>query len=193
MKTFETEKGNIPEGATHYFEENENEKFAWWDENKALLLCPDNSGEWETPHGTDDISSPMPIPQTNKETPEEKEVEWVCVEGLTYKQVDFGETVETIDGDICIDSDLFFAWSNKNIVHISDVSAKDLLMNRHKLCKLKETPQQREERERLEAAKDLYTIYMSKWKFAQDWEALDDINKSSFLAIVDKTNYRKEG
>lgn len=72
MKTFETEKGSIPDGATHYFKETENEKFAWWNESKALLLCPDNIGQWESPHGTDDISSPIPIPQTNTETPEDK-------------------------------------------------------------------------------------------------------------------------
>jgi hypothetical protein len=72
------------------------------------------------------------------------------VDGEIFEQVDFDKTILTIDGDICIESDLYFAWSNKNIVPVSDVTGRDLLMNRHKLCKRIETPQQREERERSE-------------------------------------------
>lgn len=59
----------------------------------------------------------------------------------------------------------------------------------------KETPQQREDRERLEAAYDLFSIFkkicgvmefvdFDKWK---DTQPID-----SWLAVVDKTNYRKE-
>lgn len=72
------------------------------------------------------------------------------VDGGIFEQVDFDKTILTIDGDICIESDLYFAWSNKNIVPVSDVTGRDLLMNRHKLCRRAETKQQREDRERLE-------------------------------------------
>jgi hypothetical protein len=148
MKTFETEKHNIPEGATHYgiygcdtdvyFKEDNGVFLQWHHENWSLSKFAHH--KWV-----------KPISQTNIEAPEEKVGEWVCVEGFNYKQVDFSSTLERLDGDTCIDSDLYFAWSNKNIVHISEVSAKELLMNRHKLCKRLETEAERVERERANA------------------------------------------
>ncbi len=46
MKTFETEKHNIPGGATHYWNETRHSKFAWWDDINKLMLCPDNEDCW---------------------------------------------------------------------------------------------------------------------------------------------------
>jgi len=62
---------------------------------------------------------------------------WNCVDadGCKYEQVSFDSTISSIDDDICIESDLYFAWSHSNIVHVSEISGKDLLMNRHKLCR----------------------------------------------------------
>ena len=53
-----------------------------------------------------------------------------------------------------------------------------------------ETEAERNERERLEAAMDLYNTYMNEWGLKANWYSLDKRNKSAFLAIVDKTNYR---
>ena len=61
-----------------------------------------------------------------------------------------------------------------------------------------ETPQQREERERLEAAYDLYLAFWSASKSSIILESFKEFSWGGnsdlkhFLAIVDKTNYRKE-
>lgn len=55
-----------------------------------------------------------------------------------------------------------------------------------------ESPEEKEQRERLEAAEVLYNTYMKVWDCAYiGWDVLDSKNKDAFLAIVDKTNYRK--
>lgn len=89
----------------------------------------------------------------------ESEVEWSDVDGAIFIPVEFGDTISIVDGDRMIDADLYFAWSNKNIVPISDVTGRDLVMNRHKLCKRKRKPEteaERKERERLEAIEAIY-------------------------------------
>ena len=68
MKTFETEKHNIPEGATHYFNETSEEHFAWWDDNKQMLLDPENANEWVNPNEFDDVSNPVEIPKPRTKT-----------------------------------------------------------------------------------------------------------------------------
>ncbi|CAM0104127.1 hypothetical protein MYOV065v1_p0045 [Vibrio phage PS15B.2] len=57
-----------------------------------------------------------------------------------------------------------------------------------------ESPQQREERERLEAAKELYRVYVTAWGNQPyvSFDSLDPKNTEAFLRLVDKTNYRKE-
>ncbi len=60
-----------------------------------------------------------------------------------------------------------------------------------------ETKQQREDRERLEAAYDLYTHVQSvrgQFSCKSDWFSNSEMEETRlrFLAIVDKTNYRKE-
>jgi hypothetical protein len=200
MKTFETEKHNIPEGATHYIEESRIMTFGWAKGlgTDGFSVYPVESGEGRWIGTSEPIHAGVlkPIPQANIETPEEKEVDWVCVEGFNYEQVDFNSTLEKLDGDICIDSDLYFAWSNKNIVHISEVSAKELLMNRHKLCKRLETEAERVERERLESAYDLYCTGNKGLNVTApctfDVFESDEIQCKFWLAIVDKTSYRKE-
>lgn len=72
MKTFLTEKNSIPEGATHYWNETLEDYFAWWDDANKLMLTPDGNGEWESVYDKSG-NEPTPIPQTNIETPEEKE------------------------------------------------------------------------------------------------------------------------
>ena len=68
MKTFETEKHNIPKGATHYWNESCSCFFAWWNDNTKEMLCPDNSGTW---HKISDIPRDkiyeIPKPRTETE------------------------------------------------------------------------------------------------------------------------------
>lgn len=177
MKTFEDMKHNIPDGATHYFEETENEKFAWWNESKSLLLCPDNNGQWEAPGVHDDVSNPTPIPQT-------KEVEWEVLHGETWHPcVRFG-------------NDIYGNYAYQ----ISDGEFKGEFngATQESCFRKPETEVERVERERLEAAYDLYTHVQSvrgqlSCKF--DWFSNSEMEETRlrFLAIVDKTNYRKEG
>lgn len=66
MKTFETEKHNIPEGATHYFNEDHFNYFTW--------VAVDSFGNcWGLIEKSEVTGGIKPIPQTNTETPEEKE------------------------------------------------------------------------------------------------------------------------
>ena len=70
MKTFETEKGNIPEGATHYADETNADYFAWvkFIDGDAWRIMPDSDyfNEWEK----------YKTPNT-KLIPQTKGVEWV--------------------------------------------------------------------------------------------------------------------
>lgn len=167
MKTFETEKHNIPEGATGYREQGD--YIEWFSgEPGCWRLIASNVPSLDMCNTSKHVKQ---IQQTNIETTEEKEAldlidttphqyemskfsvvaaKYTDVDGEIFEQVDFDKTILTIDGDICIESDLHFAWSNKNIVPVSDVTGRDLLMNRHKLCKRIESPQQREKREWIE-------------------------------------------
>lgn len=73
MKTFLTEKHNIPEGATHYADETVLGYFAWvkFVDGERWRIMPD-SMSLNTWH-REDTCNIKPIPQTNIETPEEKE------------------------------------------------------------------------------------------------------------------------
>ncbi|CAM0047624.1 hypothetical protein VPHK435_0084 [Vibrio phage K435] len=162
---------------------------------KYLEVYSDGYDEFEI-CGTDSLE-----PQSKKltmsdltdiptETPEEKEV---------LDSIESAGGVEWKNGDECVyehQPDVTYMFIGMHPVNKKSAicwNEKEGIAQIHIDFILKpESPQQREERERLEAAEDLYITYMSKWEFAQDWCALDDINKSAFLAIVDKTNYRKE-
>ncbi|AUS01785.1 hypothetical protein NVP1291O_71 [Vibrio phage 1.291.O._10N.286.55.F6] len=88
MKTFETEKHNIPEGATHYyhsiggvgFYKLTNSSWEFWQYfyNCWKPVC-DNNCAFEA----------IPIPQTNIETPEEKYVEWKSGDKCVYNGDEF--------------------------------------------------------------------------------------------------------
>lgn len=169
MKTFETENHNIPEGATHYFKETENEKFAWWNESESLLLCPDNSGQWESPGVHDDVGNPIPIPQTNIETPEEKEaLDLIDTTPQQYESVASKE-VEWVNGDECLHTHHDYA-KNPHMtyigqhpfigdLHICLSHLKGVITVNSCYLARPETKQQREEREReefkVEMCKDL--------------------------------------
>ena len=68
MKTFETEKHNIPKGATHYWNESCSGFFAWWNDNTKEMLCPDGLGTWcRASDLSDDIMHEIPNPHTETE------------------------------------------------------------------------------------------------------------------------------
>jgi hypothetical protein len=79
MKTFETEKHNIPEGATHYSEEQLGAYFCWYiiSSDNAEIAVLDGVGfglNWHACEHSEQFGDNVkPIPQTNIETPEEKE------------------------------------------------------------------------------------------------------------------------
>lgn len=67
MKTFETEKHNIPEGATHYANETEADYFAWvkFIDGKSWRIMPNTEyyNEWKQ----GELPNTQPIPQTEDE------------------------------------------------------------------------------------------------------------------------------
>lgn len=72
MKTFKTEKKNIPGGATHYINETSFFHFSWGKYvNGELVLCR-HEGEWSLVDEKTLLNSLKPIPKA-------KEVEWVKV------------------------------------------------------------------------------------------------------------------
>ncbi|AUR89500.1 hypothetical protein NVP1123O_71 [Vibrio phage 1.123.O._10N.286.48.F3] len=70
---------------------------------------------------------PIPIPAKPKRTKVE------------YVPVTFESTIGNVDGDVMIESDLYFQWSESNVVPVSEVTGRDLIMNRHKLVRRIET------------------------------------------------------
>lgn len=123
------------------------------------------------------------------ETPEEKEA--LDEKTYRYEKVDFDKTIEMIDGDFCIYSDLFFMWSETNVVPINQVTGKDLVLNRHKLHRRIEVTERELE---IEAA---YDLYLTKNNFNAQSNLLkfNDFKMSGeyklWLLVVHKTGYRK--
>lgn len=72
MKTFETEKNNIPEGATHYSDSSDERFFSWFmrtGDEWFIKIWSDK--DWvKCKHNEQDKSGVKPIPQT-------KDVEWI--------------------------------------------------------------------------------------------------------------------
>lgn len=181
MKTFETEKHNIPEGATHYWDETLEDFFAWWDGANKLMLTPDGNGVWESVYDKSG-NEPTPIPQTNIETPEEKEVEWVNGDdveayGKLYKYVG----LDPFNDNLCI------CLANQD----DDPQCFSI-----EVLNKPETEAERVERERLEAAYDLYCEFTNSSQEDATCMSMYGFKMSQvqrkWLAIVDKTNYRKE-
>ncbi|AUR98908.1 hypothetical protein NVP1256O_69 [Vibrio phage 1.256.O._10N.286.45.F8] len=127
------------------------------------------------------------------ETPEEKEV----LDGIESA----GE-VEWKNGDECIFDGNEYTFGCVNpICDQGSVVIFDEVGDYHGCCidelSKPETPQQRKDRERLEAAYDLYVHIQSvreKLSCKFDWFFSPGMEETRlrFLAIVDKTNYRKE-
>lgn len=167
MKTFETEKYNIPEGATHYVNETNEMHFAWKHED-GKYQAPSVSLEWLM---FSPIREWIPIPQN-------KEVEWVNGDFAIYE----GSIVMVI------------AYHPKHPVIVVETSTEEYI--NVGICDLSkpETEAERVERERLEAAYDLYLDFYQDYNPCHDTiESFDcSRDKDLWLRTVDKTNYRKE-
>lgn len=79
MKTFETEKGSIPEGATHYMNEDRHSLFTWLKVGDDIELWCDIMETWRCigSHVNCIMDKLTPIPQT-------KEVEWANGDECLY-------------------------------------------------------------------------------------------------------------
>lgn len=161
MKTFETEKNNIPEGATHYSNESDTMYFSWFkgvDTDEFKVMSTDTKGKWvrgsQYQYKDDGVTI---IPQISIETPEEKEaLDLIDTTSQQYESVASKE-VEWKNGDRCIydGSEYTFvgltpAFNDTSCILFDTKNGIEHVCVR-KLSK-PETPQQREEREREELA-----------------------------------------
>lgn len=227
MKTFETEKHNIPEGATHYSNEDAGNCFAWYKriDGVKCLWMPGYFECWDIMDDQEAFndSCVKPIPQTNIETPEEKEaLDLIDTTPHQYEMSKFSgkKEIEWSDSDKLppVGCEVMTSYTDDGCDDWCDFHGPGVIIayhgdyvwvahhgkfNRvHELCSIefekveKESPQQREERERLEAAYDLYCVWVgdrvghhaidfNEWKIVPDYY-------KKWLRIVDKTNYRKE-
>ncbi|AUR94705.1 hypothetical protein NVP1197A_67 [Vibrio phage 1.197.A._10N.286.54.F2] len=170
MKTFETEKGNIPEGATHYgiygcdtevyFKKDNGVFLQWQHENWNLSSFAHH--KWV-----------KPIPQTNIETPEEKEaLDSIDVKLIKPREpskpvitkIEWGGAGLPPVGSLCkVNRDPFVyrvMYSSEYVVIVQNLDndnttahGMDIILDLRKgdyTFSKPETPQQREEREREE-------------------------------------------
>lgn len=179
MKTFETEKGNIPEGATHYSDETEVGCFAWYKviHNVPFIWCVGYEELWVK------MIKPCEFELDEvRPTPQTKEVEWVNGDECNYGGVD------ALVVGYCSDS----SWIV--IEHSGEIESVNVM----RISK-PETEQQREERERLENGKSLHAA-ASKTEEATThgifrlWEMEDKETRNHYCQLAElighKANYR---
>ena len=178
MKTFETEKGNIPEGATHYQDQDGEHLFAWFKLNGEDLSInvPDQgvSDAWFDCSISYFRGKIKPIPQT-------KEVEWVNGDACRYAndiKHDYTYIGEHPHGDG------HYAFSEeKGITYI----ANGYLLE-------PEAESERKEREELEAAYDLCCTFNDNYFVSADeFKNYHSSLCEKWLKIVRKTNYKVKG
>ncbi len=205
MKTFETEKGNIPEGATHYSNEAEGKYFCWYSISEVAKICVlDGVGfghKWHKCTNEHKGSDVKPIPSIQTETPEEKEA-LDAIEQVEWN----GEGLPPVGAE-CEFEYPSGRW-NKGYYH-GETSSGAIKMHILEyeggdietlggLTKFRkpETPEAKKEREELEAAYDLYchvSVSANRGTYTIEQfcdESLTDY-KIDYLAIVRKTGYRK--
>lgn len=198
MKTFETEKNNIPEGATHYQEPDCEHIFAWFklDGDKLSIKVPGCNKDFDWDECKLDYYkgkiTPIPKPENTEWNgeglpPVGEECEFKKhfeSESRFVKCFVVGETkdkewlvIHCYNGD-----ELHFAHKTKGVFEF----------------RKPESPEEKERRERLEAAEELHDIAQDAY-FSEDggrdgsatWDKAPDRVRNMYLAIVDKTNYRK--
>ena len=177
MKTFETEKGNIPEGATHYSDEQEGSYFCWYivSGDLAEICVLDGVGfglKWHRCTNEHKGINVKPIPQT-------KEVEWVN-----------GDIANTPDGEGCLVAEVYRDGYSYWIVQFKDNFHPFDLSELSK----PETEAERKEREEIEAASYLLSDWFNAiGKDMPEWSGVNEDVKAHYLRIVRKTNYKVKG
>ena len=171
MKTFETEKGNIPEGATHYMNQTSYTYFAWGKfvgENLYIMLASES--EWTSVSAGmfDDLK---PIPQT-------KEVEWVNGDACRYNEVNW----------------LFCGFHPVNglaiVANNDNPASHQVITVDVELLSKPETEAERKERERVEAVEEMFTHWSDD---KRDFVAGDDDDRwvKEFLFSLHDAGYKK--
>ena len=133
MKTFETEKHNMPEGATHYHNENDDYEFCWFKivNGEWFAYCPKEVVEGWTKcideHERDGFEA---IPA---ETPEGKEA--LCEKTYRYEKVtdsifDLKEEFER--------GELYFAWLGNHEPGSNSVGYDQITDEKMLLCRYEE-------------------------------------------------------
>lgn len=209
MKTFETEKNNIPEGATHYHDESIDYHLCWFKlvNFEWFVCCPEEVGQgWVK---CDFEHKRFGIKRIPTETTEEKEaldaierVEWDG-EGLPpvgveceFKYKHSSQAHWNLCKVFAYSDEMgmvaaIWHWVDDKWKHATiDVSGYEF--------RAIETPEQRKEREELEAAYDLYyyakkesvysCVIVGFKEFVGDFPANE---REEYLSIVRKTGYRK--
>lgn len=211
MKTFETEKHNIPEGATHYREETNRDSFAWvcfYPTPKLTIDGVSISGVDLAVSG-ESLNNLKPIPQTNIETPEEKEaLDLINTTLQQYEMSKLSGKSEWVNGDeVVISSKSKSQWFVVGVSPVTKTSTVcisntgELKSFHTSSLKKPETPQQREERERLEDGQSLYELVQSLWctvdsKYTPhpfSSPMVDDKTKEMYARLARAVDYRKEG
>ena len=173
MKTFETEKHNIPEGATHYINESGVYRFSWGKYVGGDLHLRLSGGKfWRCVVNKFFSGVIEPIPQP-------KEVEWVN-----------GDIVNTPDGEGCLVAEVFRDGYSYWVVQFKD--------NFHPFCVTElskpESPEDKAKRELLETSYDLYrkTQVAINSVACESFESFcsNKHNVCFWSAIVNETNYR---
>ncbi|AUS01397.1 hypothetical protein NVP1284A_70 [Vibrio phage 1.284.A._10N.286.55.A5] len=220
MKTFETERHNIPEGATHYRDECKDMHFVWIKFKDSKMMVWINA-YWYEEDGFDNVK---PIPQTNIETPEEKgALDLIDTTPQQYESVASKDVEWDGEGLPPVGCQCIFRPKNPELVKkysvFSDAIGRKVTIMFHDegLAVPKwagryesfrasdfaaiETPQQREERERLDNGQSLYELVQSLWctvdsKYTPhpySSPMVDDKTKEMYARLARAVDYRKEG
>ena len=162
-------------------------KFVGWDvylNSDGRTLGVVNIPEYNNKRSTIDCNSYILRAAALEEKPSEK-VEWVNGDECLYMN---SSEVHRFIGVDPTRNEFCYIKANCSAVNWVEVA---------KLSK-PETKQQREDRERLEAAYDLYLAFWSASKSSiilvsyNEFSSRGNSDLKHFLAVVDKTNYRKE-
>ncbi|AUR88959.1 hypothetical protein NVP1231O_07 [Vibrio phage 1.231.O._10N.261.49.F8] len=180
MKTFETEKGNIPEGATHYMNESSYTQFAWGKINcfgvYTMKLYED---EWCHLGSEIFINGFNEIPQT-------KEVEWVNGDECLF-------TDKNGDTKTCKVIGLYPPFVESYVLHCESANPTFFISNVGRMIK-PETEAERKEREEIEAASYLLSDWFNAiGKDMPEWSSVNEDVKAHYLRIARKTNYKVKG
>lgn len=217
-KTFKDMKRDIPEGATHYHNETDDYLFCWFKivGNKWFVFCPDDVPRWEKCNLEHHRSGIVQFLQT--ETPPEREA--LDMIDTTSKQVESlandselpngsewdGEGLPPVGVECeCLIDDSGF-WRGCTVIFSSELSVVVVKLNSGSELAVNpfassfrkpESPKQKAERERLESAYELFSLKHEVSYSNIDVMSISDFSSDSqlrdgYLAIVDKTGYRKE-